>query len=80
MEDQITDMSKDFKEGNKVHYAASHIGKTEPLTKWNTENGIVKSVSDGGVFVVYKCGNDWANYKNYTAACTDPSDLRHGWL
>jgi hypothetical protein len=44
------------------------------------ENGIVKSISDEKhVFVVYHCGNDWDNYKNYTAARTHIDDLTKGW-
>lgn len=65
--------------GNKVHYVAAHL-KNEPLSKYNVENGIVKRVTDAGVFVVYHCGGEWSNYENYTAACTNPEDLKHGWL
>ena len=45
-----------------------------------TEVGIVKSISDEShVFVVYHCNEDWENYKDYTAARTQISDLTHGW-
>lgn len=75
----INDKSKVFEKGDKVHYVASHL-KGEPLTKYNVENGIVKSVTDAGVFVVYHWDGELSNYEDYTAALTDPNDLRHGWL
>jgi len=39
-----------FKPGMKVTYVS---GYKEP------EIGIVKSIKDGAVFVVYHCNNDW---------------------
>ena len=39
------------------------------------ERGKIKSWNDKHIFVVYKCNNDWANFKNYTAAATNPEDL-----
>ncbi len=39
------------------------------------EAGRIKSWNDIFVFVVYKCGGDWDNYQNYTAAATRPEDL-----
>lgn len=56
--------------GQKVHYAPEHAAK---------ENGIVKSITEHGIFVVYNCGGDWANYRDYTAANTNLRDLRPGW-
>lgn len=56
--------------GQKVYYASSHGRK---------ENGIVKSITEHGIFVVYNCGGDWANYRDYTAANTNVCDLRSGW-
>ena len=79
MNSQATDKSKVFEKGDKVHYVPMHARK-EPLTKYNTANGIVRSVTDSGVFVVYHCGGKWDDYENYTSALTDPDDLRHGWL
>lgn len=59
-----------MKPGDKVTY----------VTEYKQERGIVKSVSDSDhVFVVYNCGNDWENYKNYTAARTRIVDLVKGW-
>lgn len=78
-ETKISDVSKVFNPGNKVHYTPSHI-KDQRRSKYNTEKGIVKSVTEAGVFVVYNCGGDWDNYRNYTAALTNPKDLNHGWL
>jgi hypothetical protein len=57
-------------EGMKVNYKSNH---GEP------ENGIVKAIGVAIVFVVYKCNNDWDNYKNYTAAATHPGSLKAGW-
>ena len=59
--------------GEKVCYCPTHA---------RPENGIVKEARDGdadGVFVVYNCGGDWANYRNYTAAKTNLRDLQTGW-
>lgn len=75
----VTDNSHVFEAGNKVHYVATHL-KYDKIGRWNVENGIVKRVTDAGVFVVYHCAGEWSNYENYTAALTDPKDLRHGWL
>lgn len=57
--------------GQEVHYTPSHGLK---------ENGIVKSITEHGVFVVYNCAENWHRIKDYTAANTDPSDLRPGWV
>ncbi len=40
-----------------------------------TETGKIKSWNKSGIFVVYNCGEDWKNYKDYTAAHTNPNDL-----
>jgi len=39
------------------------------------EKGRIKSWNEKAIFVVYKCGGDWLNFKNYTAAATKPEDL-----
>lgn len=59
----------ELKEGMKVTYSPG----------WVKENGIVKFIQDDIVFVVYKCNNDWGNYKNYTGCATNPKDLIKGW-
>lgn len=63
--------------GDKVHYQPEHYGKN----KW--ENGIVKEIRDTqknkAVWVVYNCENNWPNYKNYTSARTNLTDLKYGW-
>ena len=41
----------------------------------NKEKGRIKSWNKSFIFVVYKCGEDWDNYQNYTAASTHPKDL-----
>ncbi len=56
--------------GQYVHYAPSHGSR---------ENGRVKSVTEHGVFVVYKCGGNWDHYQDYTGANTPIEDLRPGW-
>jgi len=62
-----------FEEGQKVTYIGNpHKGP---------EHGVVKrDVKEGLVPVVFNCGGDWANYKNYTAARCNPVDLKLGWL
>jgi hypothetical protein len=69
--------------GDKVHYQPAHYG----LSKW--ENGIVKEIRINppepyqpcldSVWVVYNCGGNWDDYKNYTSAKTNLSDLYLGW-
>ena len=46
------------------------------------ERGMVKSLCDDHayVFVVYHCAGNWDNYADYTAARTDKSQLRKGWV
>lgn len=66
----------DIKIGDKVHYRPHHCG----TAKW--ENGIVKelpSQSPQCARVVYHCGGDWTNYKNYTSALTHRRYLYLGW-
>lgn len=46
------------------------------------EKGIVKATMEEGdeyVWVVYKCGNNWDKYSDYTAAKTHITDLKFGW-
>lgn len=62
-----------MKIGDKVHYTPA-FGRIE--------NGIIKAIGKSAftVFVVYKCGGDWENYQNYTAASTNILDLKEGWI
>lgn len=62
-----------LKPGDKVHYTAN--------PQRGIENGIFKDYASHmqGAFVVYNCQGDWDNYKNYTAANTNFSDLELGW-
>ena len=39
------------------------------------ELGIIKSWNKSFIFVVYKCGGNWAKFMDYTAALTSPKDL-----
>jgi hypothetical protein len=62
---------QEFKAGQKVTYTRTN------------EAGIVKSVPElrpGFVFVVFSCGGDWANYRNYTGQLTHVSKLTPGWV
>jgi len=59
-----------FEVGEKVTY----------VTPYKKEKGIVKSIaSEDSTFVVYHCGDEWDNYKEYTAARTQNKDLIKGW-
>lgn len=52
---------KNHKVGDFVYYANHKDPKL----------GRIKRIEkDGRIFVVYHCGDDWANYTNYTAALT----------
>ena len=72
----MIDISR-LKIGDKVHYV--------PFKGCNPsqyENGMVKDIpqeSYSSVKVVYNCGGDWNNFKNYTASSTPLSKLRIGW-
>lgn len=70
---------KHLKVGDKVYYQPDHY-RLPDEDKW--ENGIVKEIPDNNdesVRVVYNCGGDWDNYRNYTAAMTNLRDLYPGW-
>ena len=70
----MIDISK-IKPGDKVHYWPAHYIKQD-----KHENGMVKSLApNGGVFVVYNCGGDWDNYREFTAANTKAHDLFYDW-
>jgi hypothetical protein len=62
---------EDIRVGQSVHYAPEHALK---------ENGVVKSITDHGVFVVYNCNGEWHRYQEFTGANTNPRDLRPGWV
>jgi len=38
--------------------------------------GRIKRWNDRWIFVVYYSANEWDNYQEYTAAATEPSDLK----
>ena len=68
---------KEVEIGTKVHYQPNHY-KID--NKW--ENGIVKelrSEQPDVAWVVYKCAQNWIDYKQYTSARTDLRDLKLGW-
>jgi len=63
--------------GQKVHYKPAHYKEEE----W--ENGLVKEIPDwsmDSVRVVYNCGGNWKEYKNYTGCLTNIRDLYLGWM
>lgn len=69
----IQDVSK-IRIGDKVCYQPAYY---QP-DKW--ENGMVKEVVDNNTLrVVYNCGGDWENFKEYTGCSTNVRDLSLGW-
>lgn len=75
-EETLRNLTTPLNNGDKVHYIPF-----EGCDESEYENGIVKSQSQviGHLFVVYYCGGDWDNYRNYTAANTKRAQLRPGW-
>lgn len=62
--------------GDKVHYQPSHYEDE----RW--ENGLIKEIREGvtdSIWVVYNCGGNWDNYRDYTSAKTNLRDLKLGW-
>ena len=54
----------------------SDIGRWVIYTRpYCRQKGRIKSWNDTWIFVVYKCADVWEDYKNYTAAATDPIEL-----
>ena len=52
------------------------IGRwVEYCSPYSSEQGRIKSWNDKWVFVVYKCDDDWDNFKNYTGCATSPDEL-----
>ena len=55
----------------------------ESIGKWveyrgaagTVARGRIKSWNDRVVFVVYRCAGEWSQFKDFTAAATDPADL-----
>ena len=84
----MVDISK-LKVGDKVYYQPEHYknilvldNTTEETVTEKWENGLVKEIPDwstDSVRVVYNCCGDWNNYKDYTSALTNISDLYLGW-
>lgn len=78
-----------LKVGDKVYYQPEHYknilvldNTTEETVTEKWENGLVKEIPDwstDSVRVVYNCCGDWNNYKDYTSALTNISDLYLGW-
>ena len=64
-------MEREFKAGQKVHY-------TSP--RGEIQNGIVKSVRDEFLFVVFHCNGEWDDYENYTGQSTPHASLQDGWI
>jgi hypothetical protein len=62
-----------FSEGQCAHYTDA---------RGNVENGMVKTKhpTQNAYWVVYKCADNWDNYRKYTAALTVAQDLKDGWV
>jgi len=72
----MIDISK-LKVGDKVCYQPEHYKNSGKY-----ENGMIKEIpehTNTSVRVVYNCAGDWDNFKNYTSALTNISDLNIGW-
>ena len=41
------------------------------------EKGRIKSWNNKYIFVVYKCDHRWDRFQDFTAAATNPEDLRY---
>lgn len=62
-----------MKPGDKVHYIKSE-GKSE--------NGIIQRMHPtlkNHAWIVFHCGNDWKNYKNYTGMLMSLDLVKKGW-
>jgi hypothetical protein len=69
--------SATIKIGDKVYYQPLYYKSDNKF-----ENGIIKEIPEHStteVRVVYNCGGDWKNFKDYTSALTDVNDLYYGW-
>ena len=66
-------ITKSAKKGDKVHY----VGLSGDL-----QNGMIKEICKDGLhaFVVYKCGDEWDNFMDYTGARTYIKNLFPGWI
>ena len=65
-----------LKIGDKVCY------QSHPYSKSGWENGMIKEIpnhTNKAIRVVYNCAGNWDNFKNYTSALTNLTDLRLGW-
>ena len=61
--------------GDKVCYQPPHYQN-------EFENGMIKAIpydAKESVRVVYNCGGNWKDFKNYTSALTNVRDLKLGW-
>ncbi len=47
-----------------------------PIHNNRKETGRIKTWNIYTIFVVYNCGGNWSNYRDYTACATSPEDLR----
>jgi hypothetical protein len=61
----------EIKKGDRVHYTP-RFG--------DTQNGIVKGVTERGVWVVFHCDGNWDDYEHYTGSLTSSLYLNPGWI
>jgi hypothetical protein len=47
--------------------------------KSKEQQGIVKTIDERGIFVVFNCGGNWEHYQDYTAQKCNRSQLRLNW-
>lgn len=67
---------KEFAPGDKVCYQPENWKQHGRF-----ENGVVKEFINeyNEIRVVYHCGGDWDNYKEYTGALIPVKHLTRGW-
>jgi len=78
--DKLIKISEDglviMKPGDTVLY----IDPSSVNNMTRTRKGIILSIADDEhAFVVYDCGGEWLNYRDYTAAKTNVKQLKLGW-
>lgn len=62
-------------EGDKVTFIPY-----DGAEKSSYQRGIVKSVEDHGIFVVFNCNDLWSKFRDYGAELCNEDDLQSGWL
>lgn len=71
-------LQKCFKPLSKKEFNYLFLEKGD-LVNYNGENGVVKKINIKIVWVVFKCNNDWENYRNYTGESVKIEEIKKGW-